>query len=68
MRRLAGVGAAHEDDICAGLDTDERAQLGELLERIAARQGLTTGVHPGYRHPGEPRTENLAPGTDAEVS
>lgn len=52
MKELASVGAAHEDDICAGLSAADRAQLGELLERIAARQGLTTGVHPGYRHPG----------------
>jgi DNA-binding MarR family transcriptional regulator len=52
MKELASVGAAHEDDICAGLGTDERAQLSELLERIAAGQGLTTGVHPGYRDPG----------------
>jgi DNA-binding MarR family transcriptional regulator len=46
MRRL---GAAHEDDICAGLDENERAQLGRLLKSIAARQGLTPGVHPGYQ-------------------
>jgi DNA-binding MarR family transcriptional regulator len=49
MKKLADVGTAHEDDICAGLDPAERAQLGELLERIAARQGLVPGVHPGYR-------------------
>jgi len=67
MSQLASVGAAHEDDICAGLDTGERAQLGELLQRMAARQGLTTGVHPGYRHAGRPRTVNLATGTDAEL-
>jgi DNA-binding MarR family transcriptional regulator len=67
MRQLASVGAAHEDDICDGLDTDERARLGELLERIAARQGLTAGVHPGYRHPGKPRAGNPAPGAGAEV-
>jgi DNA-binding MarR family transcriptional regulator len=57
MRQLATVGAAHEDDICAGLDPVERAQLRELLERLAARHGLTTGVHPGYRDPGKSRTE-----------
>jgi DNA-binding MarR family transcriptional regulator len=51
MGRLAAVGTAHENDICAGLDPDERAQLHELLERLGARQGLTTGVHPGYRQP-----------------
>lgn len=48
-RQLAKVGAAHEDEICAGLDPDERAQLRGLLQRIAARQGLVSGVHPGYR-------------------
>jgi DNA-binding MarR family transcriptional regulator len=51
MGRLAAVGAAHEDDISAGLDADERAQLHDLLERMAARQGLTAGVHPGYHQP-----------------
>ena len=51
MGRLATVGAAHEDDLCDGLDQRERAQLQELLERLAVRQGLTVGVHPGYRPP-----------------
>jgi DNA-binding MarR family transcriptional regulator len=49
---LAGVRAlmpAHEDDICAGLSPEQRTQLGDLLEIIALRQGLTPGVHPGYR-------------------
>jgi DNA-binding MarR family transcriptional regulator len=48
---LAPIGKGHEDEICAGLDLDERTQLHDLLERIAARQGLTPGVHPGYRQP-----------------
>ncbi len=61
MKRLADVAAAHEDDICAGLDAAERAQLNELLERIAARQGLSAGVHPGYRQPGKPRGDNPPP-------
>ena len=52
MGRLAEAGSAHEEDISAGLDADERAQLGELLSRIAVRQGLTAGVHPGYRQLG----------------
>jgi DNA-binding MarR family transcriptional regulator len=52
MGQLASAGAAHEDDICDGLDPAERAQLRELLERIAVRQGLTAGVHPGYRQAG----------------
>jgi hypothetical protein len=48
-RELAPVGIAHEEEINAGLDAEERAQLQALLERIAARQGLNPGVHPGYR-------------------
>jgi len=31
------------------LDDAERAQLADLLQKIAARLGLTPGVHPGYR-------------------
>jgi len=46
---LRQAGAAHEDDICAGLNDAERTQLNELLSRLADRQGLTTGVHPGYQ-------------------
>jgi hypothetical protein len=30
------------------LDNNERLQLGALLEKIAAEQGLTQGVHPGF--------------------
>lgn len=48
---LAPVGAGHEDEICAGLAPEERAQLHDLLKRIAERQGLIPGVHPGYREP-----------------
>jgi len=38
-----------DDETCRALDTSERAVLTELLTRIAADQGLTPGVHPGYR-------------------
>jgi len=51
LQEIAPVGAAHEDEICAGLAPDERAQLHALLERIAEHQGLIPGVHPGYRQP-----------------
>jgi hypothetical protein len=56
-----GSRAGHEDDICAGLDVTERAQLSEPLERMAARQGLAAGVHPGYRQPGQRRGGSLPP-------
>jgi DNA-binding MarR family transcriptional regulator len=49
---LRRAGTAHEDDICAGLSDAERKQLNELLTRLADRQGLTAGVHPGYQRIG----------------
>jgi DNA-binding MarR family transcriptional regulator len=49
MTKMRAIGSAHEDEICAGLNDAQRRQLAELLETIAARQGLTPGVHPGYQ-------------------
>lgn len=49
MRQLV---RAHEDELCAALDAGERAQLAALLQRVADQQGLTAGVHPGYRQLG----------------
>jgi len=51
--KLGPAGAAHEDDVCAALSAAEREQLAGLLGRIAEQQGLTPGVHPGYRQLGE---------------
>jgi DNA-binding MarR family transcriptional regulator len=51
MAQMRRVGSAHEDDICAALDDEQRAQLAGLLEAIASQQGLTPGIHPGYRQP-----------------
>jgi DNA-binding MarR family transcriptional regulator len=52
LREIAKIAAAHEQDICAALSADERGQMRELLVRIARQQGLTPGVHPGYRRLG----------------
>jgi DNA-binding MarR family transcriptional regulator len=52
MGQLGRAAAAHEDAICRALDADERAQLGSLLEKIAASEGLETGIHPGFRRLG----------------
>jgi DNA-binding MarR family transcriptional regulator len=49
MRRLAAVSAAHEAELTANLDDAEHEQLRVLLARLAGQQGLTPGVHPGYR-------------------
>jgi DNA-binding MarR family transcriptional regulator len=47
--QIRPAGKTHDDEICAGLTAAERAQLHGLLDKVAARQGLTPGVHPGYR-------------------
>jgi DNA-binding MarR family transcriptional regulator len=49
LGRLREVAKAHEADVTAALDADERAQLVGLLQKVADQQGLMPGVHPGYR-------------------
>jgi DNA-binding MarR family transcriptional regulator len=49
MTDIGRVARAHEEALCAALSAEERAQLAGLLERIASDQGLTPGVHPGFR-------------------
>jgi DNA-binding MarR family transcriptional regulator len=52
-RRLLGelsrIAVEHEEALCAALSKEERLQLRDLCRRIAEQQGLTPGVHPGYR-------------------
>lgn len=50
LGEVGGIAAAHEDDILSALDDDQRDRLTELLGLVAAQQGLTPGVHPGYRN------------------
>ncbi len=52
LAAIGQVARAHNETICTGLDDNERLQLGVLLEKIAAQQGLTPGVHPGYKEIG----------------
>jgi DNA-binding MarR family transcriptional regulator len=49
LRQIAAIASAHEYDITTALSAEERAALKEMLLRIAQQQGLTPGVHPGYR-------------------
>jgi DNA-binding MarR family transcriptional regulator len=49
LTRLREVAVAHEKDMTTALSADERATLVELLQKVADQQGLTPGVHPGYR-------------------
>lgn len=49
LRGVREVMREHEEEIVAPLSAEERAQLHELLRRVAEEAGLTPGVHPGYR-------------------
>lgn len=49
LRLIGRAAQAHEERICQGLSKTERVKLAGLLNKIAARQGLATGIHPGYR-------------------
>jgi DNA-binding MarR family transcriptional regulator len=49
LGEIARIGAEHEESFCAALSKEERMQLSDFCRRIANEQGLTPGVHPGYR-------------------
>ena len=55
LGELSRVAAEHEESLCGALSKEERVQLRDLCRRIAEEQGLTPGVHPGYRHLGRKR-------------
>lgn len=52
LEQIGRIAREHDDAILAALNAHEREQLNALLGRIAAQQGLTPGVHPGYRRLG----------------
>ncbi len=55
MLTTVGRIAVHHDDVLlAALDDTERQKLHTMLNRVAEQQGLTSGVHPGYRTLGTP--------------
>jgi len=58
LEQIGRIAREHDDAVCAALHVDERQQLNALLGRIAEQQGLTPGVHPGYRSLGrKPRNK-----------
>jgi DNA-binding MarR family transcriptional regulator len=61
LSRVGQVSREHQEVICAALDAKERAQLAGLLRRIAEEQGLTPGVHPGYRKLGDSAAKSPKP-------
>jgi DNA-binding MarR family transcriptional regulator len=55
LGELSRIAAEHEESLCSALSKEERVQLRDLCRRIAEQQGLTPGVHPGYRQLGKKR-------------
>src|SRR5438128_1289770 len=49
LEKLSKLAAEHEADLCAALTAAERDTLAALGRKIVQQQGLTPGVHPGYR-------------------
>jgi DNA-binding MarR family transcriptional regulator len=49
LDEIRQIGHQHQEALCAALSHEERKTLAELLQKIAVEQGLTLGVHPGYR-------------------
>src|SRR5947207_2654428 len=50
MAALSQASLEHEQAISAPLTEAERAQLSQLLGKLAAAHGLVPGIHPGYRN------------------
>src|SRR5258707_7903846 len=51
--QLSAIGATareHGRELLDGLSDEERSTLTARLERVAKKQRLQEGVHPGYRH------------------
>jgi DNA-binding MarR family transcriptional regulator len=48
LGRAFALAGAHERDLCAELSDEQREQLLELLEHVAARLGLAPGVHAAH--------------------
>ena len=50
LEAISRIAREHSQALLAGISADEQQQLATLLLRIADQQGLTRGVHPGYRY------------------
>jgi DNA-binding MarR family transcriptional regulator len=49
LEQIGQVARQHQQALCSALTAEEREQLTQLLQKLAADQGLTPGVHPGYQ-------------------
>ena len=50
LDQIGRISLEHSQALLAAISQDEQRNLATLLQRIANQQGLTRGVHPGYRH------------------
>src|SRR5215469_3496499 len=57
LKTIARVSREHSQALFVAISEDEQQQLATLLQRIADQQGLSRGVHPGYRHSGRNECE-----------
>ena len=58
VEQIGRIAREHDNATCGALNSDEKQQLNGLLSKIANQQGLSPGVHPGYRRLGRKlRTE-----------
>jgi DNA-binding MarR family transcriptional regulator len=60
LRRAVDVAITYENELCAGLETDERERLIDLLQKLQADKVARRGVHPGMavrEYPGERRED-----------
>lgn len=55
LDEIGVLGRQHGEALCASLSSRERETLTDLLLKIATEQGLTPGVHPGYRQMKSPK-------------
>jgi len=63
LESIGRIAREHSQSLFAAISRDEQRQLASLLQRIADQQGLTRGVHPGYRDSRHITTANSKPGT-----
>ena len=49
LETIGRVAREHGQELLSALSAEEQRQMASMLQRIADEQGLTHGVHPGYR-------------------
>ena len=65
LEAIGRIAREHSQALLAAISEDERQQLATLLQRIADEQGLTRGVHPGYRDSCQVATAHSKPDVSA---